>query len=84
MASMLKGLQAVLPAMELLAQLQVAQFVYAASKASKSRQQDDFKLQLQTFYGNVLDEQCQLRCMLLNVQLPMALVTDSCILLTVY
>ena len=75
---MLKGLQAVLPAMELLVQMYVNQFVYSASTASNSRQDDDFKLQLQTFYHNALDEQqCQLRCMLLNVQLPMTLVTGK-------
>lgn len=63
--------------MPTMAQLLLAKYDYSASKASKSRQGDDFKAQLQAFYGNTMDAQHQLRCMLLDVQLPMTLVTGE-------
>ncbi|KAG2451996.1 hypothetical protein HYH02_003038 [Chlamydomonas schloesseri] len=77
MKAVLPEMKAMLPSMKLSAQLQLNQFEYTTSKASESRKGDSFKKQLQEFYSNSADAQCQLRCMLLNVKLPMTLVTGS-------
>ncbi|KAG2423767.1 hypothetical protein HXX76_015043 [Chlamydomonas incerta] len=76
LTSTLEELKTVVPALRLMVKLQVAQFAYyaASSKApSTSTKSSHFKARLQAFYGNT-PAQDQLRCMLLNVKLPMALV----------
>ncbi|KAG2422185.1 hypothetical protein HXX76_016224 [Chlamydomonas incerta] len=73
------GVPALVQAASMMAQLQLSQFDYSASKASPSRQGESFKERLQAFYDNSTDDPTQhqhlLRCMLLDVQLPKTLVT---------
>ncbi|GIL62191.1 hypothetical protein Vafri_16454 [Volvox africanus] len=62
-----------------LAKLVVDEFTYTTGKISGSHQDQDFKKQLQMYYGNDHGNQepYQLRCMLLDIRLPMPLVTGA-------